>query len=51
MQNNQIMDPLELLFKASWFNQFLEEESLQVLLAIVAVAYQTATAAVSLYIV
>ena len=49
MQNNRSMDPLELLFKASWFNQFLEEESLQVLLAIVAVAYQTATAAVSLY--
>ena len=43
--------PLGAFIQSFLVNQCLEEESLQVRLAVVAVAYQTATAAVSLYIV
>ena len=42
--------PLGAFIQSFLVNQCLEEESLQVRLAVVAVAYQTATAAVSLYI-
>ena len=43
--------PLGAFIQSFLVNQCLEEESLQVRLAVVALAYQTATAAVSLYIV